>query len=526
MAAPSISGGITIIEDCTDFDPLGKLPLNPLSGSTINDADGLLEQYGGGINFSGASGITNGTSNTARQGAMHVLDAPVDLTVARRITFAHFRCPNGVEPLTASVGLMFFLNSGSAGSEEAVFLVAGSADNTSNYICAIININRTTDANVYTGSFDPTDVTHVGIAADYWEGYQTIDFDSFGYVDPVTVINGEVVDKGDFALVTSHIDTNNTRLNESSTANMHHCLFGWGVGDGATETHFSELLKVFEFVRHVDLANAWGRAHINDNDIGFEVNASANDVITFELCNWISDDRFYWNSIGSSAATVNYSTCVIKRAGDLTIVDGHIFDACIFDDCGQLQANNPTLTNCIFNNAPAAALELGDGGGANLTNIIFDSNQTAIIVDVAGNASIDVTECTFNASNTYFIEYTGTGTLTVTANAGIDAGKLNASGGGTINVASPQPTLTINGLINGCEIRIYDDENPDPHNFDTELAGEESLTGTSYNYVHAGAVDNVVIQMIATGYEEAIIRHTLSAQNQTVTVIPRADENL
>ena len=54
----------------------------------------------------------------------------------------------------------------------------------------------------------------------------------------------------------------------------------------------------------------------------------------------------------------------------------------------------------------------------------------------------------------------------------------------------------------------------------------ESLTGTSYQYNHAGLTNDIVIQMIADGYEEVKLNHTLSSVDQTVTVFPQVEDNI
>ncbi len=149
----------------------------------------------------------------------------------------------------------------------------------------------------------------------------------------------------------------------------------------------------------------------------------------------------------------------------------------------------------------------------------------AIRVDVAGSISLTADNVTFDPRCSIHVQYTGTGVCTWTNTNGANASIGSTPGGGTLNFENPA-TLTIDGLINGCEIRIYDDEIADPFNFDTELAGQETLSGTSFQYQHAGTTNEVVIQMIATGYEEIRQRFTLASSDQTLTVLPVADLNI
>jgi len=460
MAAPSVSGGITVLHTCDTGGGTGVAPLAPssLTGTSSLSSSGTRSAaYEFGINETGAGSIGIGASTftEAVLGGLYAVTA-TDFTVANRFAVIHYRNSGSeTSALTSSKGIMLAANSGSAGTEEAAFSVRGVDNWNAAYEAAIVNLNRSTDSYLYSGTFDPSDITHLGFAVSFAQTYGKVYVDSVGYVDPFIVVNGETANKGDFADITSNINTNDTGVNDSPTGNMHLCFFGWGVGDGTTATEFSETLKVWEFPETVDFTGLWGRAHINDNDLGFEVNASASDVIDFELCNWISDTSFYWNSIGSTSATVSYTSCVVKGAGELTVVDSHSFSGCLFDTCATITTNDPTLTSTTIKNATGVALDLDPASGNNLTNVTFSGNQTAIRVDTAGSTTLDVTECTFDSDNTYYIEYTGTGTLTVTASTSIAAGKLNASGGGTITVVAPDKGIVFSGLVAGSQVKVF-----------------------------------------------------------------------
>ena len=53
MAAPSVSGGITVLETC-DTGSSGKSPIAPPSGATMTTANSLVGGYGDGINNTGS----------------------------------------------------------------------------------------------------------------------------------------------------------------------------------------------------------------------------------------------------------------------------------------------------------------------------------------------------------------------------------------------------------------------------------------------------------------------------------------
>lgn len=151
------------------------------------------------------------------------------------------------------------------------------------------------------------------------------------------------------------------------------------------------------------------------------------------------------------------------------------------------------------------------------------------IEELSGGGDFELTldNITFNTRCSIDIRYMGVDTLTLVAENGssVDEDKIAVPYSGIVNVQNPA-TFTVNGLINGCEIRIYDDNgNGTTSDFGTELSGTETLSGTSHQYAHDGTSNDIVVQMIAGGYEESVIPYTLSSSDQTLTFIPKYDAN-
>ena len=514
MPVPSISGGYTSLNTCDTGGGSGVNPSSMLASSTPASAGYLGNGFATGINDTGNGALGNAGTGNGLQGGIYTVSS-TDFTVTGRFCVLHSHSATTytkLANLTGSGGAMVYMNSSSLGTEEAAWPIYGAdAPVLTNYSAGLINVNRSTSAHLYSGTFDPTDVTRIGLCGTFAGSFSTLYIDSIGYVDPYIAINGVTGDRGSFATLRAQIDTDDTKTTESPTGNMHHCFFPWGVGDGSTLTWFEDSLATFEFAAQADFTIPWGRAHINDNDLGFEVNASASDTVSFELCNWISNTPFYWNSTGSTSATVGYTSCVIQGAGELAVVNGHTFDGCLFDSCATIVANNPTLTNTTIKNSTTAALEMDGASGANLTGVIFSGNQTDILIDVVGSTTLDVTEGTFSDS-TYYIEYTGTGTLTVTAGVTIASGKLNASGGGTITVVAPTVQLEVTSNVAASDIKIFDTG--------TQTI-EASATGTSATTTAAGTYDMTVMK---AGYlPQRQTGVVLGASSVTVAITLAAD---
>lgn len=121
---------------------------------------------------------------------------------------------------------------------------------------------------------------------------------------------------------------------------------------------------------------------------------------------------------------------------------------------------------------------------------------------------------------------TGTGTLTINTSNGTSGTTSEAgTGAGQVNLLSTA-TFTVSGLINNCEIRIYDNELPNPNAYDTELTGAEVNVGTTFVYVHSGTTNEIVVQMMAAGYIEIKTIFTLNSSDQTLTLTPEIDTNI
>ena len=175
-----------------------------------------------------------------------------------------------------------------------------------------------------------------------------------------------------------------------------------------------------------------------------------------------------------------------------------------------------TAQETITLTVPTAVLVLGAGPlTATPTFVVgITSVETDLILD----------NITFDALCSIHIQYMGTDTLNVRNTNGSNASIGSTPNGGTINFINPA-TLTIEGVINGSEVRLYDNETPADHKFNTELDGTESNTGTDFVYAHPGATNTITIQMMADGYEELLTDFVLSSSDQTLTLFPKVETN-
>jgi hypothetical protein len=135
------------------------------------------------------------------------------------------------------------------------------------------------------------------------------------------------------------------------------------------------------------------------------------------------------------------------------------------------------------------------------------------------------TGLTFNSRVSQNIEWRGAGILTwiVETGSDVDETKIFSATGGTFDIQRPA-SFTINGIINGAEVRIYDDDGIGS-DFGTELDGVESISGTTFIYSHNGVANGILVQMIHPAYVEIKIPFSLTSTDQILNLIPKLETN-
>lgn len=185
----------------------------------------------------------------------------------------------------------------------------------------------------------------------------------------------------------------------------------------------------------------------------------------------------------------------------------------------------PSITGLTDNTTYGYAIVHEDAAGNEDAGSRIEGTFTTLTIPVAGILNLTApANMTFDPLASIHIQFMGTGTLNWTNNATSQASIGSTPNGGTINFINPT-TFTINGLINGCEIRLYDNETPADGSHNTELAGVESNVGTSFAYNHSGTTNTIKVQMLAAGYKEIIQEFTLSSSTQTLTLFPEVEDN-
>jgi hypothetical protein len=154
-------------------------------------------------------------------------------------------------------------------------------------------------------------------------------------------------------------------------------------------------------------------------------------------------------------------------------------------------------------------------------------NNIAVGYDAGspGNG-VQVTGGSITGNETIYLTAT-TGTFTINVADGATVPSV-ATAGAIVNVVSGQKTFsfTLSPSITGYEWRIYEDSATAGVIGTVLLDGEETATvdNQSYTYTYSADTD-IVVQIIAEGYEESLHYDTLTNADKSVTINLTAEEN-
>jgi hypothetical protein len=163
---------------------------------------------------------------------------------------------------------------------------------------------------------------------------------------------------------------------------------------------------------------------------------------------------------------------------------GQSITGCVFQNCNQIQTGGASFQDNIIRGSVDTLGALLWPDGTTVQNCDFVENNIAIQINTTGTK--DFVGITFNG-NTTDINNTSGSAVTVNVSGGGTATGVTSTGSAvTLQSAA---TLTLTGIIDGSEVRIY------ATGTTTELFGiENKLTGIdpAYSYTTAQAVDIVV----------------------------------
>lgn len=248
--------------------------------------------------------------------------------------------------------------------------------------------------------------------------------------------------------------------------------------------------------------------------------------------------------IDMGAMTFNTGTVINTKfngCGTTSIATTQTFTGDTWIACGQIDLNSGgKLTNCVVDSSLNASAVLTDDP-ADLVGTTFKSDGTGHAVNLGTvSSSTAMTWSSFDTgyaatdgstgNETILINYTNTGTtLVINVAAGYSTPTVYNTGAGTVSVVAGQKTFsfTVSPSITAYEWRLYVDSGVSGQLGTTELAGEESATVDNQSYVYTYSSDtNIVLQIIANGYEEVNYYDILKDADKSVIINLTSEENV
>ena len=304
------------------------------------------------------------------------------------------------------------------------------------------------------------------------------------------------------------------------------CHHGFEIGNGSSGTYFKDSnFELAFYPSQKTILSAPLRGYgiaFTDTDITtrdgiIRANATCN-FNDFSFTGALDDYRFINESNLTTLNIGRFFGVYDIQCGSLTA------NTVTFASCSTLTVNDQTiLVNCSIISQPSTGKGLYIVGPpqtySNLDLICGDK----ITINPPTSGTYDLTSLTLG-SNVNIHNESAIHDIIVLLPSGTTI--TTSTDGGQVSTPLPPKILTIEGLIEGCAISIFDNEDNDPQFNGTLLASNDNLSGTVFTYQHDGTPNNIVVQMIAIGYEEEWLDFELSSNDQTLTIRPVVEENL
>lgn len=293
------------------------------------------------------------------------------------------------------------------------------------------------------------------------------------------------------------------------------------IGNGTDTTYFEESAASLEFGRQSSLTDRRLQYNVAAGFAGVRFYAVSGDTIKFTNSIISSATRYFFeiHASSTSAAAWDFNGLQVIGAGPITLNDVGQLGGISFSQGSVVTLNDCDLSGgCTFFNMDSPVVTVTSQAQLDqLANCTFTDNNIHIRVDVAGSISLNFDNITFNGG-LFDIDYTGTGTLTANMLNGSNAASASTSGGGTVVIVNSK-TLTLTGLENPTEVRVFDNANPT-----TEVAGQEAVTTGTYSVaIDSGAYPSVIIHIMALGYENIRLTSISMASDTTIPISQQVD---
>jgi hypothetical protein len=273
---------------------------------------------------------------------------------------------------------------------------------------------------------------------------------------------------------------------------------------------------------------------LDDNPLAERVlKVSAADVVEMTAQIMATDTRQKWSIDPASSPAASYNFNGLSLVGWEVEHNcaGVTMNGAIFNGCWGATLNGGSLDGCTIENSQTSpAVETDDPGNISDCRFISAGSGHAIEITAAG---------TYNFSGNTFSGYGADDTTdaAIYNNSGglvtleIPAGGetptiLNGTDASTvIDTPALEVTLAANVSLVGAEVRIYDADTGSGDYKGDEIIGVESCLTAQYSFeVTVG--QNLIIQIMKTGYVEYVLAYTAPATSTTLPITLEVDFNV
>lgn len=552
MAAPSVSGGLTVFQSSGDFRdqynmPTGDVPPDapfpdPINGEAAVSITRIRASNYEGFTVPDIDRTATGGFTSAKLYVANGLSYPLDFSgvdlVFAGITGTDDTSGSRLETVD-NHGIWIAAEDGAGnwaawtiGGRDAVIDDNLIVDRLSTCIVDFSALDLAFDRTV--GDLDPSDI--VGI----WHGAHTGggSVTSAGLVwpgqlAPFVATGGEVSDPVFFGSFSDAAKAQNTHPNffiriggEDGAQYAATCVVK--IGDGSTQTYFEHTdFSVFFRSSTTDGVGLDQFRKFREGVLGVVVDQGASDDFILRrgrIEAVTTPFRFTFTSDAAASAVLDQVS--VTKASPVSLSSVMSVTSCVFTSCGQIGVNGATISGTIVQSSEdSTGAALFDGSGS-IDGMTFSGNDVDLRISASAPSSITLTDVTFTASpgDVNIIDLrTGTVTINI-AGTGNTPTFRNDGGGATTVVAGSN--LTITGIIAGGALAIWDDEDADPQDLGTLLASEEPIVDGTFVYTHSKAGDQIVIQHIASGFKEINRTFTLTASDQSIELEPQVEDNI
>lgn len=222
-------------------------------------------------------------------------------------------------------------------------------------------------------------------------------------------------------------------------------------------------------------------------------------------------------------ADINLENCTFTDMDTFVFKPASTVNGSVFRRCGLVTTGGGTISNTTFDK-PSGAVGVAATNLSQLADCAFVSDGTGHAVDlgtISGNITMtwDCTDSGYAATNgstgneTIKAAPASGVTLTINVGAGKTTPTYYNAGAGTITVVSGQVTITLTGLKNPTEVRVFYQGTTN----EVSGTGAENVTTGSHAFT-LPASTAVDISILALGYQNLRILNYSTASDATLPV--------